>query len=47
MERTGGEGGDKGGLGDGSAPPAVVGGGVVFSPALEGGWEAWEAAARP
>ena len=36
MERTGGEGGDKGGLGDGSAPPAVVGGGVVFFPDTRG-----------
>ena len=31
-----GEGGDKGGLGDGSAPPAVVGGGVVFFPDTRG-----------
>ena len=36
LERTGGEGGDKGGLGDGSAPPAVVGGGVVFFPDTRG-----------
>ena len=27
---------DKGGLGDGSAPPAVVGGGVVFFPDTRG-----------
>ena len=36
LERTGGEGGDKGGLGDGSAPPAVVGGGVVVFPDTRG-----------
>ena len=30
LERKGDEGGDKGGLGDGSAPPAGDGGGVEF-----------------